>query len=112
MSADKMPPLPLPFLYAQELITNGGGVWLGCVQKGICEQAHTPGETGEEVINLHKDEAVHTYAREYAAAQTRELVAALEHARDWFDAAGYAHAPCAQHVAALIAKHKATGEQP
>lgn len=41
--------LPEPDLYAHELITNGGGVWLGVPEKGICEQAYAEGETGREV---------------------------------------------------------------
>lgn len=50
--------LPPPDLYAQELIANGSGVWLGCVEAGICERAHTPGETGEEIRHYYTADTV------------------------------------------------------
>ena len=36
-------------LYTHELLSNGGGTFLGVPEKGICEAAHDPGETSEEV---------------------------------------------------------------
>lgn len=54
---------PEPFLYAHELIQNGRGVWLGTSEKGICEQAHTPGETGEEVVTLYTADQVRSIVR-------------------------------------------------
>lgn len=53
--------LPEPDLYAHELITNEGGVWLGVPEKGICEQAYAEGETGREV------------RRYYMAATTQQI---------------------------------------
>lgn len=50
--------LPEPDLYARELIANGGGIWLGCHDKRVCEQAHDPGETGEEVRGYYTTEQV------------------------------------------------------
>lgn len=54
-------PLPEPDLYAHELILNGGGVWLGCHKKGICEQAYEEGETGEEVREYYTTQQVLDY---------------------------------------------------
>lgn len=50
--------LPEPDLYAHELIENGGGVWLGCIEKGICEQSYVEGETGDVIIELYSAERV------------------------------------------------------
>lgn len=53
-----MSTLPKPDLYAHELLTNGGGLWLATSEEGLCEKAHTPGETGETVIRLYTEKTV------------------------------------------------------
>ena len=66
-------PLPEPSLFAHELLANGGGVWLGCVKRDICEQAHVPGETGDEVREyVTLAEAIAHAAQVEAAARADE----------------------------------------
>lgn len=62
-----------PFIYAHELISNGGGVWLGCDSEETTRLAHIDGKTGDEVIALYK-------ASDYDALQSlnAELLEALE----------------------------------
>jgi len=43
---------PEVFLHVHELLSNGGGVWLGNSSEDIVRKAHDEGETGEEVIAL------------------------------------------------------------
>lgn len=43
---------PEVFLHVHELLSNGGGVWLGNSSEEIVRQSHDEGETGEEVIAL------------------------------------------------------------
>jgi hypothetical protein len=65
--------LPNPSLYAHELILNGGGVWLGVPEKGICEQAYVEGETSKEVKEFYSAEQMkdqYTKGYEDAAKQT------------------------------------------
>ena len=63
-----------PFIYAHELLSNGGGVWLGCDSEEITLAAHIDGETGEEVIALY-------HAADYKAllSLNAELLEALEY---------------------------------
>lgn len=45
-----------PFGYFHQLLDhecNGNGVWLGTAKREVTEQAHTPGETGEEIVTLY-----------------------------------------------------------
>jgi len=64
--------MPKPFIYAHELIENKGGVWLGVAEKGICEQAHTPGETGEEVVALYTAQSLREILEQAAQIAGRE----------------------------------------
>ena len=71
--------LPEPDLYAHELLANGGGVWLGVLEKGICEKAHDEGETGAEVREYHLTATLVDYGNHRAAAAVlaeRERIAA------------------------------------
>ena len=69
-----MPELPEPALYAHELILNGGGVWLGVPEKGICEQSYVEGETGEEIREFYTADQMRAYA--LAALQSAQPAAA------------------------------------
>jgi hypothetical protein len=65
--------MPEHFIYARELIENNGGVWLGVAEKEICEQAHTPGETGEKVVVLYNSKALRD-----ALMQAKNRIASIE----------------------------------
>jgi hypothetical protein len=54
--ADDIRPEVEPFMYAHELLANGGGIWIGCKSLAILRQAHDPGETGEEIVALYTRE--------------------------------------------------------
>lgn len=43
---------PKVFIYAHELLANGGGIWLGCKSESAIRAAHDEGETGDEVVAL------------------------------------------------------------
>jgi hypothetical protein len=66
-------PLPAPGLFAHELITNGGGIYLGCNSRSICEQAHTPGETSEEISEFYTAEQLRSYGDARVAAALKDL---------------------------------------
>ena len=77
--------LPEPDLYAHELLDNGGGVWLGVDEKGICEQAHVEGETGEEIRIYYTEAKVQAaYAAGLAALELKAAADALEAAQPQF----------------------------
>ena len=45
-----------PFGYFHQLLNHegkGNGVWLGAAERKVVEQAHTPGETSEEIVALY-----------------------------------------------------------
>ena len=45
-----------PFGYFHQLLNHegkGNGVWLGAAERKVVEQAHTPGETSEEIVTLY-----------------------------------------------------------
>ena len=45
-----------PFGYFHQLLNHegkGNGVWLGSAERKVVEQAHTPGETSEEIVALY-----------------------------------------------------------
>ena len=45
-----------PFGYFHQLLNHegkGNGVWLGAAGRKVVEQAHTPGETSEEIVALY-----------------------------------------------------------
>ena len=45
-----------PFGYFHQLLDHegkGNGVWLGAAERKVVEQAHTPGETSEEIVALY-----------------------------------------------------------
>ena len=45
-----------PFGYFHQLLNHDGkgtGVWLGAAERKVVEQAHTPGETSEEIVTLY-----------------------------------------------------------
>ena len=45
-----------PFGYFHQLLNHegkGNGVWLGAAERKVVEQAHTPGETSEEIVVLY-----------------------------------------------------------
>ena len=45
-----------PFGYFHQLLDHegkGNGVWLGAAERNVVEQAHTPGETSEEIVTLY-----------------------------------------------------------
>ena len=105
MSADKMPPLPEPWVTDSE----------------ECGTGHD-GESLYQDIPLFTADQMHAYARAYAAEQTRELVEALELCvEDSGDAVSYQVATYGENwkpdrlaalrsqiatARALIAKHK------
>lgn len=43
-----------PFIYVHELLSNSGGIWLGCDDESAVRLAYMEGETGSEVIALVK----------------------------------------------------------
>ena len=53
--------LPKPTLYASEIITKGGGIWMGCDDEDIVRRSHTPGETGTEVKAFYTEEQMLEY---------------------------------------------------
>lgn len=65
MNLPPLPPLQEPNMHAHELLSNDGGVWLGCKDKSVVERAHDPGETGEEVRALFTAEQMQAYAEQY-----------------------------------------------
>lgn len=45
-----------PFGYFHQLLNHegkGNGVWLGAAERKVVEQAHTPGETSDEIVALY-----------------------------------------------------------
>lgn len=66
-ASEPLQPLPEANLYAHELLSNGGGIWLACASESIVRQAHDPGETGEEIRALFTAEQM----REYVLADRR-----------------------------------------
>ncbi|XAI95213.1 hypothetical protein [Leptolyngbya phage Lbo-JY16] len=70
-----------PFIYAHELLSNGGGVWLGCDSEEITRTAHIDGETGEEVIALY-----HVADYDALLSLNAELLEALEYALPYLEA--------------------------
>lgn len=78
-------PLPEPDLYAHELILNGGGVWLGVPEKGICEQAYVEGETGKEVREYYNVNQV----LDYNESCVNHVKKTLEYVLDVLDSSKY-----------------------
>lgn len=64
-----------PFIYAHELLKNPGGIWLGCDDKNIVEQAHIEGETGSVIVALYTEEQVLEIIKQQTEEQARELAA-------------------------------------
>lgn len=69
-------PLPEPTLYVHELLSNGGGIWLGCPEKDVVEKASDPGETGDVVLHMVTLEAARAYG-DARAAEERDRCAAI-----------------------------------
>ena len=62
--------MPEPELFTHELITNGGGVYLGVAEKGICERSYVEGETSALV---HEWVLLST-AKQYGDDRAREAL--------------------------------------
>ena len=68
-----------PFGYFHQLLDhegNGNGVWLGTAEREVTEQAHTPGETSEEIVTLYTTPQP-TQVQAGAVPLTREQVKAI-----------------------------------
>lgn len=62
-----------PFIYAHELLKNPGGIWLGCDDKNIVEQAHIEGETGSVIVALYTEEQVLEIIKQQTEEQALEI---------------------------------------
>ena len=83
-----------PFGYFHQLLDhegNGNGVWLGTAKREVTEQAHTPGETGEEIVTLYTTPQAALATQPSPTAQAAESVPALDrdHIREIFMAHGF-----------------------
>ena len=68
-----------PFGYFHQLLNHegkGNGVWLGAAERKVVEQAHTPGETSEEIVALYTTPQP-THAQAVAEPLTDEQIKAL-----------------------------------
>lgn len=68
-----------PFGYFHQLLNHegkGNGVWLGAAERKVVEQAHTPGETSEEIVALYTTPQP-THAQAGAVPLTDEQIEAL-----------------------------------
>ena len=68
-----------PFGYFHQLLNHegkGNGVWLGAAERKVVEQAHTPGETSEEIVALYTTPQP-THAQAGALPLTDEQTKAL-----------------------------------
>ena len=59
-----MPKLPEPDLYAHELISNEGGIFLGCANLDVVKQSHVDGETCEKINVLFSESSVRAIQEE------------------------------------------------
>ena len=75
-----------PFGYFHQLLNHegkGNGVWLGAAERKVVEQAHTPGETSEEIVALYttpqptKPDPAYSAACNLATAQFKKHFAHL-----------------------------------
>ena len=69
-----------PFGYFHQLLNHegkGNGVWLGAAERKVVEQAHTPGETSEEIVALYTTPQ---------PTKTQAVAEPLDEARRLFDA--------------------------
>jgi hypothetical protein len=67
-------PLPEANLYAHELLSNGGGIWLACSSEAILRQTHDPDETGDEVRALYTADQMRAYRAALPVQQGWQLV--------------------------------------
>ena len=68
-----------PFGYFHQLLNHegkGNGVWLGAAERKVVEQAHTPGETSEEIVALYTTPQP-THARAGALPLTPDQIAEI-----------------------------------
>ena len=66
-----------PFGYFHQLLNHegkGNGVWLGAAERKVVEQAHTPGETSEEIVTLYTTPQP-THAQAVAVTDAQVLAA-------------------------------------
>lgn len=76
-----LPPLPEPTLHCHELLDHDNkqnGIWLGCKEKHVVEQAHTPGETGEEILTLYTADQLREAQRQAYAKGIADFLKANE----------------------------------
>jgi len=73
-----------PFIYVHELLSNSGGIWIGCTDEKCVRDSYEEGETGQEVIALVKLSDVDTRIEELEALVERAYE--LEYIDgDWVD---------------------------